>query len=285
MQSKLRVSLILPAYNESDYLRECLTAISLQTVKPFEVIVVDNNSTDDTAAIARQFSFVTLLHENRQGVLYARTTGFNAAKGDIIGRIDCDTIISPDWVKTVREIFADSDIVATSGAMEYGDIAMNGAINKIELQFRRWLAKSFEPTNTVFLQGASMAMRNDAWKSVKNSLCDRTDIHEDYDLALHLQQLGYKVSFDERLVAMLSMRRIDASFIEIVRYANVSPHSYRVHDAAGWLRMYFVIALALLAYIPARILYRGYDAETDTFSISKAFERTESRVSPINTYE
>lgn len=285
MISKLRVSLVLPAYNESDYLRECLNAIACQSVMPYEVIVVDNNSMDDTAAIAKSFPFVKLLHEPKQGVLHARTAGFNAAKGDIIGRIDCDTILSPDWVKTVREIFSESDIAATSGAMEYGDIAWSSVIDRLEVRFRRWLAHSFDRTDTVFLQGASMAMRTDAWHAVRPSLCDRKDIHEDYDIALHLQQMGYKVSFDERLVATLSMRRIDASFMSIVRYANVSPHSYMVHNAQGWLRMYLVIGIALLAYLPARILYRGYVAETDSFSFSKLLTRTESRVSPVASIE
>lgn len=285
MKSQLRVSIVLPAYNESDYLRECLTAISRQTVRPYEVIVVDNNSTDDTVAVARQFSFVQIINEPKQGVLYARTTGFNAARGDIIGRIDCDTIIPPNWVQTVRELFADTDAAALSGAMHYGDTALQPVINKIELFFRRWLAVHLAKTDTQFLQGASMAIRKDAWRSVRKSLCDRTDIHEDYDLALHLQEKGYDVVFDERLVADLSMRRIDASISEVIRYALVSPRSYKIHNAPGWVRMYFLICLVLVSYVPVRILYRGYVAETNSFSVTKLFARTESRISPVTSLE
>lgn len=283
MQSKLRVSLVLPAYNESGYLRECLDAISLQTVMPDEVIVVDNNSTDDTVAIARSYSFVTLIRETKQGVLHARTTGFNAAHGDIIGRIDADTMLPPNWVQTVRELFAESDTAALSGAMHYGDTALQPVINRIELFFRRWLAGHLAKTNTQFLQGASMAIRRDAWIAVRGSLCDRTDIHEDYDLALHLQEKGYEVVFDERLVADLSMRRIDASISEVVRYGLVSPRSYKVHNAPGWARMYFLIGMVLLSYVPVRILYRGYVVETNSFSVTKLLIRTNARISPVAT--
>lgn len=285
MKSALRVSLVLPAYNESAYLRECLEAIAHQTTKPYEVIVVDNNSTDDTVAIARSFPFVKIVHESRQGILHARAAGFNVARGEIIGRIDCDTIIPPDWIQTVRELFAESDVAALSGTMHYGDTALQPVINKADLFVRRWLARNFARTNTVFLQGASMAIRRDAWHAVRGSLCSRVDIHEDYDIALHLQELAYKVEFAERLIARVSLRRIDASLAEVLRYSNASPHSYMVHDAPGWMRMYAVIGLVLVAYVPVRILYRGYDVDTGRFSFARLFVQTETRISPVSYLE
>jgi glycosyltransferase involved in cell wall biosynthesis len=96
--NRLRVSLVIPVYNEESHLRGCLDAIAAQTVQPLEVIVVDNNSNDGTAAIAAAYPFVTLITIARQGVVYARDAGFDAAKGEIIGRIDADTHIAPDWL-------------------------------------------------------------------------------------------------------------------------------------------------------------------------------------------
>src|SRR5687767_1835934 len=98
MNTRLRVSLVIPAYNEESHLRACLDAVAAQTVRPFEVIVVDNNSTDTTVAIARSYSFVAVMHESQQGIVYARNAGFNAARGDIIARIDADTHLSPNWI-------------------------------------------------------------------------------------------------------------------------------------------------------------------------------------------
>jgi glycosyltransferase involved in cell wall biosynthesis len=285
MNSRLRVSLVIPAYNEAANLRQCLEAIAKQTIKPHEVIVVDNNSTDDTVSIAKEYPFVRILQEERQGVLYARAKGFDAARGDIIGRIDGDTIIPENWIQTVREIFAESDVAATSGKMEYGDIAMRRTMNRIELSFRRWLARSFTPTRTVFLQGASMAMRREAWQAVRADLCERSDIHEDYDIALHLQQMGYDVSFDERLVAELSLRRVDTSLRQFLAYVRVNPHTYRIHNAAGWRHMYVVIALILVVYFPVRLLYRGYDTETSQFNLKRAFGHPSGRVNPFYSGE
>lgn len=281
----MKVSLVIPVYNEAEFLHKCLEAIANQSLEPYEVIVVDNNSTDGTAAIARSFPFVRVITETRQGVLHARTAGFDAARGDIIGRIDADTIIPQDWVKTVCKIFAESDVAAVSGKMLYRDIALKNTVNALDLAFRSWLANCFERTNTVFLQGASMAMRRDVWELVCGELCERNDIHEDYDIALHLQQMGQKVTFDDRLVAGLSLRRIDTSFVQILAYFLVNPRTYKIHNASGQKHMYFVICLLILAYIPIRILYRGYDQETDTFTFSRLFSRSTPRVSPMTYIE
>src|SRR5260221_7568754 len=95
--NNLRISIIIPAYNEEGHLPACLDAIAAQTLKPDEVIVVDNNSTDKTVEIAKKYPFVKLLNEKRQGLRYTRNTGLDAATGDVIGRIDTDSILSPKW--------------------------------------------------------------------------------------------------------------------------------------------------------------------------------------------
>ncbi|HPG37472.1 MAG TPA: glycosyltransferase family A protein, partial [Candidatus Saccharibacteria bacterium] len=94
-----RISVVIPVYNEAAALPACLEALAGQTAPPFEVLVVDNNSTDDSVLVAARYPFVTVLHEKRQGVLHARSLGFTAARGDIIGRIDADTEVAPDWIK------------------------------------------------------------------------------------------------------------------------------------------------------------------------------------------
>src|SRR5688572_18255306 len=117
------VSIVIPAFNEESHLRECLESIARQTVQPFEVIVVDNNSTDATAIIAGSFPFATLITEKRQGVMYARDCGFDAACGEIIGRLDADSVIAANWVETVQKLFAaDQDLSAATGTVQYREV-------------------------------------------------------------------------------------------------------------------------------------------------------------------
>src|SRR5476651_1469584 len=81
----LTLSIVIPVYNEQGYLKACLDSIAAQADLPDEVIVVDNNSTDDTAKIAKSYKFVRLLREPRHHQSFAQATGFDAARSDIIG--------------------------------------------------------------------------------------------------------------------------------------------------------------------------------------------------------
>jgi glycosyltransferase involved in cell wall biosynthesis len=79
-----RVSVIIPCFNEEAVLANCLEALRAQTSVPLEVIVVDNNSSDKTALIAKKFG-VKVVQEKQQGLIPARNKGFSVAKGDILG--------------------------------------------------------------------------------------------------------------------------------------------------------------------------------------------------------
>lgn len=241
-----------------------------QTVAPFEVIVVDNNSSDDTVAIAREYKGVRVISEKRQGVIYARSRGFDAARGDIIGRIDADTVIEPNWVEVVQRIFAnDPALAATSGRMHYYDVALSTVVDACDGYFRRALANDLGARDIAFLQGANMALRKSSWRLVKPHVCSQGGMHEDFDLAIHLQDMGMKVSYDDHLRAGISARRTDVGFLSFLHYVRVNPHTYVLHGKNRIGRIYWVCLLALIAYLPCRILYRGLDPVTRRFSVRR----------------
>lgn len=264
----MKISIVIPVYNEAAHLGACLQAIAAQTARPHQVIVVDNNSTDGSAAIAEVYDFVTLLKEPRQGVIHARTSGFDAVNGDIIARIDADTLLPPDWVSSARSVFKDPSVDAVSGVALYYNVAGAWLFNAIDLFFRRRL--SWQLDNRLFLWGANMALRREAWQKVKPALCVRGGLHEDYDIAIHLQELGGRVTFDERLRASVSSRRIDVGYLEFMRYVWVSPQTYAYHGIRQRWHMYGVVTACALGYPPARLLHRGYDPKLDRFSWRKA---------------
>lgn len=265
----MKISIVIPVYNEEGQLDACLAAIARQTVKPLEVLVVDNNSTDDTAAIAEAFDFVTVLREPRQGVVHARSRGFDAARGDIIARIDADSLLPADWLAQVQAAFEDETLDAVSGVAMYYNVTLDWLFNAVDLFFRRRL--SWQLKDRVYLWGANMAMRRSAWRRVKPVLCERAGMHEDYDIAIHLQELGGKVTFDERLKAAVSSRRIDVGYGDFMRYVCVSPRTYAQHGIRERWHMYWVVLVCAIGYLPARILHRGYDPASSRFSWSRIF--------------
>lgn len=110
----LAVSVVICAYNAELRLREVLDALRCQIVPPgigWEIIVVDNNSRDRTAAVAREIAPtlpvpVRVVSEPQQGLIHARRRGWLEARGAIVSYLDDDNVVSPAWIAAVAEFFA-----------------------------------------------------------------------------------------------------------------------------------------------------------------------------------
>lgn len=112
------VSVIIPAFNEEKVIGSTLESlVSQKTKKKFEVIVVDNNSTDKTASVVKSFSKklnLVLVTEKRKGRGRARYEGFEKAKGDILFTTDADTILPENWIDELSEALKRKDCAAVT---------------------------------------------------------------------------------------------------------------------------------------------------------------------------
>lgn len=275
----MRVSIVIPVYNEAERIHDCLQAIARQTVRPFEVIVVDNNSTDGSPAIARAFPFVTVLHQKRQGVVHARDLGFNAARGDIIARIDADTIIAENWVETLILLFANNRLDLVTGSVQVREIGAARLASRVDLFWRRYLHRRLK--SHVGLQGANMALRRSVWRDVRGQVCHKRGVHEDFDLGVHAYERGYAAAFAEELRVSVCHRQCDAGFVRFAQYALTSPRTYLRHGFREGRIMYRVVVFVLLMYPIIFILARGYDERLGRFSVAQLFASTvPPRVNP-----
>lgn len=174
---------------------------------PDEVIVVDNNSTDSSVAIARKYPFVKIIEEKNQGIVYARNAGFNAAKSAVLARIDADTNLAPDWVASVRQLAAQIDSrTAYTGPCQFRDWEGKMLLYWGHRVVYFWSSRVFLGHNTLF--GSNMFLTKRLWNDIKREVCIRTDIHEDMDLSFHINRLGGEIRFDSRFHATVSPRRI-----------------------------------------------------------------------------
>ncbi len=100
-----KVSVIIPVYNGAKSLEECLNSVLKQTYPPFEVIVVDNHSTDETKELIHKLkaknSIVRYVFEFDRGRGNARNTGIGCACGDIIAMTDSDCIVPQNWIEAL----------------------------------------------------------------------------------------------------------------------------------------------------------------------------------------
>lgn len=280
VRSKSKISIVIPVYNEAESLIECLRAIVNQSVQPYEVIVVDNNSSDSSALVASSFPNVKLIQETKQGVVHARTSGFNAAKGSVIARIDADTIIPVDWVQKIDQIMSNDDIAAVSGSPDYYDFLFPSLTNFLDRMARKFLEGRLK--DRMFLHGSNMAIRTCAWQKVANGLCVCGGIHEDLDLAIHLQEAGLTVVYDSTLVAGISVRRLNNDFNKFINYTLVSPRTYAAHQLKCQRYMYPVVFFTWLTYFPAHFAYLSYDPYKGSLSLRYLLgsKFRESRIDP-----
>lgn len=117
-----KYSIVIPAFNEADYLDKTLKSLKkLNTKIPYEVIVVDNNSTDATPSIAKKHGAI-LAEELDAGVCYARQRGTELAKGKYVISTDADTTFNTDWLDNIDAVFkANPKFVAVAGPCRYSD--------------------------------------------------------------------------------------------------------------------------------------------------------------------
>lgn len=231
------VSIVIPAYNEESRIRACVLAALLQTVPAKEIIVVDNRSTDATVSIVESLKLehpdgpITVLHQDAvQALIPTRNTGLDAATGDVIGRIDADSLIEPNWVEEVQKAFVDPAFAGATGPVLYYDMPLrrfglraDDGVRKLVLR----LSRKYH-----FLFGSNMAIRRSVWQEIGHEVClDVADeMHEDVDLSIHLADHGFQVKYVPTMVSGMSARRIEDSPREFSNYVYRFERTFDHHD-------------------------------------------------------
>ena len=107
----MRFSIIIPAYNAEAYLQRCLDSIFSQDFNGYEVIVIDDGSTDGTAALLEGHPQVKVIRQENQGMATARNRGLDAAQGDYILFIDSDDELMPHALSNLASQINGEDII------------------------------------------------------------------------------------------------------------------------------------------------------------------------------
>lgn len=270
-RKQVSISIVIPAYNEAENLRVCLDSIAAQTVQPYEVIVVDNNSTDETAAVAGSYPFVRVITERNQGIVYARNAGFDAARGDIIGRIDADTQLPDYWVDRITKFYENpshGEVTFTGGCYFYN--LWTGQLTGRLYDFVvHHINRAFY--GYYFPWGSNCALPSSVWRQVRDEVCMRTDVHEDLDLGLHLQSGGFRTIYDSRLRVGAVAKRLVTEHRKLWSYVMMWPFTIRIHGIKRW-QLAWAVALLVwigsymiitLEYIPRNIKRRVHEASLE----------------------
>lgn len=202
----MKVSVVIPAYNEEKYIVKSLGSVMNQKVGADEIIVVNNNSHDKTEEIALKMG-ARVVHEPKQGMTPARNRGFDAAKYEIIARIDADVIVPTNWIKLIKKSFEKKNYDAFTGPVTFNDLFAKPTStlpSKIYLESLRVFSRGNR-----YLMGPNMILKRDMWLKVRKLVnLDDSKVHEDIDLSLKIIKAGGKIGFDPDLIVQISGRRI-----------------------------------------------------------------------------
>jgi glycosyltransferase involved in cell wall biosynthesis len=208
-RDQMRFSIIVPAYNEAAYLGCALDSLLHQDYNGrYEVIVVDNNSTDGTAAIAARYG-VPVVKEPQQGVCAARQRGVDCARGEIIISTDADTTQPSDWLRTIDARFSESEgVVAVAGPCRYQDPSWWA--KAYPLLLFGLVAKVYALTGFVFYVSATnIAVLRTAFPGYDLRLTQGGD---ELDLVRRLRRQG-QVSWERHNVVTTSARRLQRGLL------------------------------------------------------------------------
>lgn len=207
----LRISVIVCAHNEARYLRSCLYSLLAQSRPPEEILVINNASTDETAAVAAQVPGVRVVDEPRKGLVIARERGRRETAGDLLVYLDADCRAPLTWLARVERRFLDDPhLLALSGPYRFYDWDLWGrllirAYDVTLAPLTQLLVKYMLRLGTVFY-GGNFAVRREALERI-GGFDTTIEFHgEDTNLGRRLFAIG-KVSLCHDCYLHTSARR------------------------------------------------------------------------------
>lgn len=187
-RAALRLSVVIPVLDDARLLERCLEALGRQSRPVDEVVIVDNGSGDDSAAVALAHG-ARVVTEPIRGIPRAASVGYDAASGDVIARLDADSRPGPDWAKRIERLFLERpeiDFVT-------GDARFYGAGPLVHWAGRHlYIGAMYAVLSPLLghapLFGSNMAMRATAWRALSGEVHRQEQgIHDDLDLSFHVR--------------------------------------------------------------------------------------------------
>ncbi len=280
------VTVVIPCYNEHATLADCLDRLLEQRADLTQIILVDNNSTDDTAQIMQRYrkrypQLVVQTFEKQLGVQHARNRGFDMATADIIARIDADAHVQPGFVRAIREGYGrHPEYMAASGLVDYYDLPFRWLTKAITWLFIYAANAVFTHSNTLY--GTNMTIRRSTWRQVKSDVLLSDGIMEDTALSLALNRADAYIGHIRDAYVSASGRRLRSTPPSFWQYNSLWWRTYQKSGAPGkalGIRVIVWLCNAVQAVCWLGLLF--HDPDTRTWGFRHLFHRSDhNRILP-----
>ncbi|MDP5337300.1 MAG: hormogonium polysaccharide biosynthesis glycosyltransferase HpsE [Nodularia sp. (in: cyanobacteria)] len=270
MPTKLNFTVAIPTYNGASRLPELLERLRNQIYTEnfaWEIIVVDNNSTDNTAELIKSYQEnwpcsypLKYCFEAQQGAAYARKKAVEVASGEFIGFLDDDNYPAPTWVAAAYTFGEQHPLVGAYGGQVHGDFEVEPPENFdqiasfLAITERGTEPHRYEPQMKILPPGAGLVVRKQAWeKTVPQNLVlnhkgrEAGLASEDLEVVLHIQLGGWEVWYNPEMHVyhqIPAWRLQKEHLVSIFRCVGLSRHHLRMLRTRPWQR-----PLASLLYL------------------------------------
>jgi glycosyltransferase involved in cell wall biosynthesis len=198
-----KVSVIVPTYNEENYIRSCILALRNQDYKgKYEVIISDGGSKDNTLKIAKKLADKVVVCRKR-GVAAGRNAGAKVAKGKILIFVDADTIVMPNLISEFVKRLRRKNVVGVTCPILPFSMEIH---HQLFFQFANLFVSSSTWTKKPQVFGICCGYKRDAFEKV-NGFNEELKTLEDLDLSRRIAKYG-KIVFTNKTFAITSVRRI-----------------------------------------------------------------------------
>lgn len=210
----MRLSIVVPAYQNEAGLPECLRALAASAGPDTEIVVVDDASTDDTSGVAARLGATVVRLEENGGAGRARNEGARYAKGDVLLFVDSDVVVQPDTVHRVRQVLENRpDIAAVFGSYDASPRAP-GLVSQFRNLLHHFVHQHGEPDASTFWAGCG-AVRRAVFDELGGFDPGRyTRAIEDIELGYRIRDAGYRILLDREIRVTHLKRWTLASFLK-----------------------------------------------------------------------
>ncbi|HEY6065937.1 MAG TPA: glycosyltransferase [Thermoanaerobaculia bacterium] len=262
----MRVSVVVPAFDDPVGLAECLDALAPSAGPENEIIVVDDASTDETPAVAARSGVRLLRMERNSGPGAARNFGARHATGDVVLFVDSDVVVGPDTVSRVaRALEEHPEIAAVFGSYDAAPRAP-GLVSQFRNLLHHFVHQQGDPEASTFWAGCG-AVRRSVFEAVGGFDPSRSlRSIEDIELGYRLRDAGHRILLDRDLHVTHLKRWTLASFLRTDALYRAMPWSRLIlqrrlrldhlnlkseHRVSVALALFLLVSLALSAITPA----------------------------------
>ncbi len=197
--AEVRISIVVPVYNDAESLQACLAALLVASTPDSEIIVVDDASSDESPAVAQRAGVRLVRLDKNSGPAVVRNRGAALARGDVLFFVDSDVAVAPDAVRRVLATFASSpDLTAVFGSYDASPRAP-GIVSQYRNLLHHFVHQEGNSEATTFWAGCG-AIRRDAFLAL-GGFDEGTfgRAIEDIELGYRLRRNRHRIRLDKAL--------------------------------------------------------------------------------------